>query len=60
MFPGQRVPENVLWSYITQISSALKTIHNSGLAARVIDLTKILVTSKMRYDLLLSPAAVFF
>lgn len=49
IFSGSRhVPENVLWSYIVQLASALKTIHNTGLAARVIDLSKVLLTSKMR------------
>ena len=50
VFGGSRhVPENVIWSYIVQIASALKTIHNTGLAARIIDASKVLVTSKMRY-----------
>lgn len=43
------IPESTLWSYITQISSALKAIHGSGLAARNIDPSKILVTGKNRY-----------
>lgn len=43
------MPEQVLWSYIVQIASALKVIHSAGLAARVIEPSKILVTSKMRY-----------
>lgn len=42
------IPENTLWSYITQISSALKAIHGSGLAARNIESSKILVTGKNR------------
>ena len=46
---GPAVPEPVLWSYMVQIASALRTIHGSGLAARVIDASKILLTSKMRY-----------
>lgn len=46
---GPIVPEPVLWSYIVQIASALKVIHSAGLAARVIEGSKILVTSKMRY-----------
>ncbi|KAI8328065.1 hypothetical protein BD560DRAFT_417449 [Blakeslea trispora] len=40
--------QETLWSYITQIASALKTIHGSGLAARNIDLKKILMTGKNR------------
>ena len=46
-----QIPEMVLWSYITQIASALKTIHSSGLAARVVDITKIILTSKNRVRL---------
>ncbi|KAH0614057.1 uncharacterized protein H6S33_005943 [Morchella sextelata] len=48
---GPIVPEQVLWSYIVQIASALKVIHSAGLAARVIEGSKILVTSKMRIRL---------
>lgn len=46
-----QIPEMVLWSYITQIASALKTIHSNGLAARVIDVTKVIVTGKNRIRL---------
>ncbi|KAG0172981.1 PAB-dependent poly(A)-specific ribonuclease subunit 3 [Apophysomyces sp. BC1015] len=42
------VPEATLWSYITQIASALQTIHCAGLAARNIEPNKILVTGKNR------------
>ncbi|KAF8473436.1 hypothetical protein BDZ91DRAFT_770578 [Kalaharituber pfeilii] len=42
---GPAVPETVLWSYMVQIASALRTIHQSGLAARVIDASKILLTT---------------
>ncbi|KAI8339265.1 hypothetical protein BC941DRAFT_268994 [Chlamydoabsidia padenii] len=42
------IPETTLWSYITQISSALKAVHGSGLASRNIDVSKILVTGKNR------------
>lgn len=48
---GSHVPEHVLWSYIVQIASALKSIHNGGLAARLIDPSKILLTSKGRIQL---------
>ncbi|KAF8425868.1 hypothetical protein EV426DRAFT_34063 [Tirmania nivea] len=48
---GPAVPEPVLWSYMVQIANALRTIHGSGLAARVIDASKILLTSKMRIRL---------
>ncbi|BFZ59394.1 PAB-dependent poly(A)-specific ribonuclease subunit 3 [Saitoella coloradoensis] len=51
-YEGQAaVPEKVIWSYITQITSALRAIHSAGLAARCIDPTKILMTSKMRIRL---------
>lgn len=46
---GRHVPETAIWSYIVQIASALKSIHTTGLAARVLELSKVLVTSKMRY-----------
>lgn len=46
-----QISETVLWSYVCQIASALKTIHNGGLAARVIEPTKILVTGKNRIRL---------
>ena len=50
MFAGSRhVPENVIWSYVVQMASALKTIHSTGLAARTLEISKILLTSKMRY-----------
>ena len=45
------VPEQILWGYIVQIASALKTIHANGLAARMIHPSKILVTSKDRIRL---------
>jgi len=45
------VPEQVLWGYIVQIASALKAIHGSGLAARLITPSKILLTSKSRIRL---------
>ncbi|KAK6524857.1 PAB-dependent poly(A)-specific ribonuclease subunit 3 [Arthrobotrys megalospora] len=40
--------EHMLWSYIVQLASALKTIHAAGLAARVIQPNKILLTNKNR------------
>lgn len=45
------IPETTLWSYITQIASALKAIHASGLAARNIEPSKILITGKNRLRL---------
>ena len=45
------VPEQTLWVYMVQIVNALRTIHAQGLAARVIDASKILLTSKNRIRL---------
>lgn len=45
------VPEAVLWTYIMQIASALKAIHGSGLAARILDPSKIILTGKNRVRL---------
>ena len=45
------VAEQVLWSYMVQIANALKNIHASGLAARIIDASKVIVTSKNRIRL---------
>ncbi|KAG6180354.1 hypothetical protein E4U27_002819 [Claviceps purpurea] len=45
------VPETVLWGYISQIANALKSIHSLNLAARCIDVTKIILTDKNRIRL---------
>ncbi|KAF9649713.1 hypothetical protein BDM02DRAFT_3113348 [Thelephora ganbajun] len=45
---GSLVPERTLWSYIVQLASAIQAIHDAGLVVRVMDSTKILVTSKNR------------
>ncbi|KAF6120807.1 poly(A) specific ribonuclease subunit PAN3 [Phyllostomus discolor] len=42
------LPESLIWAYIVQLSSALRTIHTAGLACRVMDPTKILITGKTR------------
>lgn len=47
----QHIPEQILWGYMTQIANALKAIHSNGLAARVIDASKILLTGKNRIRL---------
>lgn len=46
-----QVSEVTLWSYLTQLASALKIVHGHGLAARVIDTSKVLVTGKNRVRL---------
>lgn len=45
------VSEQILWGYVVQIASALKAIHSVGLAARVIDPSKVLLTSENRVRL---------
>jgi PAB-dependent poly(A)-specific ribonuclease subunit 3 len=44
----QHVPERTLWSYIIQIASAIKKVHEWGLAVRMVDVTKILVIGQNR------------
>ncbi|KAG9511265.1 PAN2-PAN3 deadenylation complex subunit pan3, partial [Fragariocoptes setiger] len=39
------LPENLLWHYIIQISSAIRLIHSQGLAYRVLDPSKVLITT---------------
>ena len=48
---GAPIPEQVLWAYIVQVASALRSIHSMGLAARLLDPSKILLTSKGRIRL---------
>lgn len=45
-----KISERTLWSYIIQIASALKAVHDAGLAMRVIDPSKIIITGKNRYS----------
>ncbi|TGJ83338.1 hypothetical protein E0Z10_g5418 [Xylaria hypoxylon] len=45
------VPEKALWSYLVQLSSALKVIHKAKLAARCIDISKVILTDKNRIRL---------
>ncbi|GLB44144.1 putative regulatory subunit of the poly(A)-nuclease (PAN) deadenylation complex, one of two cytoplasmic mRNA deadenylases involved in mRNA turnover [Lyophyllum shimeji] len=42
------IPERTIWSYIVQIASAIKKVHDVGQAVRMIDVTKILVTGQNR------------
>ena len=50
-YSTSHVPEETMWSYIVQIANALKSIHFAGLAARVIDATKVLLTDEGRIRL---------
>lgn len=46
--PPSLLSESLIWSYIVQLSSALRCIHGSGLAARTIEPSKILFYGKSR------------
>lgn len=43
-----QIPERVLWSYICQLASALRTIHANNMAARCVEPSKVLRTGKNR------------
>lgn len=45
---SMQVPERTLWSYLCQLTSALRSIHSSNLAARCIEASKVLRTGKNR------------
>lgn len=45
---SMQVPERTLWSYLCQLTSALRSIHSSNLAARCIETSKVLRTGKNR------------
>ncbi|CEQ42692.1 SPOSA6832_04537 [Sporobolomyces salmonicolor] len=45
------LPERVLWSYIVQIGSALKCVHQTGLAMRTVEVNRVIVTGKNRVRL---------
>jgi len=57
----QSIPERTLWSYIIQLSSAIKKVHEQGQAVRVIDVSKVLVTGQNRFVRFLSflPRLIF-
>ena len=43
---SNRVPERTIWSYVIQIANAVRTVHDAGLAVRLLEATKILVTAR--------------
>eukprot|EP00127_Corallochytrium_limacisporum_P002603 Clim_evm39s134 gene=Clim_evmTU39s134 len=45
---SQMVSESILWSYVIQLTSALRMIHAQGLACHVLDGSKVLITGKNR------------
>ncbi|GAA6060894.1 hypothetical protein JCM10212_000177 [Sporobolomyces blumeae] len=49
--PPASLPERVLWSYIVQIGSALKCVHQNGLAIRTLEVNRVVVTGKNRVRL---------
>jgi len=49
--------ENLIWTYVIQMTSALRHIHSAGLACRTLDPTKILIINKTR--LLLNCCGIF-
>eukprot|EP00096_Caligus_rogercresseyi_P006307 TRINITY_DN2264_c0_g1_i3.p1 TRINITY_DN2264_c0_g1~~TRINITY_DN2264_c0_g1_i3.p1 ORF type:complete len:588 (+),score=166.05 TRINITY_DN2264_c0_g1_i3:240-1766(+) len=55
--PHTPLPENVIWTYIIQLTSALRQIHSAGLAYRTLDPTKILILEDNR--LLLNCGGIF-
>lgn len=48
--PVEPIPEATIWSFVIQISNAMKAVHDRGLAFRVIDATKILLTGASRSE----------
>lgn len=51
------LPESLIWTYVIQLTAALRHIHSAGLACRTLDPTKILVINKTR--LLLNCSGIF-
>lgn len=43
--------EQIMWTYIVQIASAMKAVHGSNLAVRCIDASKVILTEKNRIRL---------
>ncbi|KAG6901730.1 hypothetical protein C0995_008618 [Termitomyces sp. Mi166 len=52
------IPERTIWSYIVQIASAIKKVHETGQAVRNVDVTKILLTGQNRSVLTINQAIV--
>ena len=48
---GPGMHEQELWSYLVQLASALKSVHDVGLAAQTVLASKVLLTSKNRVRL---------
>ncbi|KAH9834391.1 uncharacterized protein C8Q71DRAFT_768506 [Rhodofomes roseus] len=48
MTQSPRLPERTIWSYVIQLARAVKAVHDAGMAVRIIDATKVLVTGQNR------------
>ena len=51
------LPEQIIWDYIIQLTSIIRTIHASNLSCRILTASRILIDSKSR--LRLSGAGIF-
>lgn len=50
--PTQKVmPERLIWSYVIQLTAAIRQVHSSGLCCRVIDPSKVLLIGNSRLRL---------
>ncbi|KAK0545967.1 PAB-dependent poly(A)-specific ribonuclease subunit 3 [Tilletia horrida] len=45
---NMQIPERTFWSYIVQLTSALRAVHKAGLAVRYLEASKVLKTGKNR------------
>lgn len=45
------MPEHLIWGYVAQVLNALKAIHGAGLAARLLEPSRIVVTGQSRIRL---------
>ena len=51
---NNRLPERTIWTYLIQIAGVLRAVHEAGLAVRILDVTKVLVTGKNRQAIVYS------
>lgn len=42
------IPESTIWSYVIQLTGALRVIHAAGLACRSLDPSKVVLTARSR------------
>uniref|UniRef100_A0A1B6C5K5 PAN2-PAN3 deadenylation complex subunit PAN3 n=2 Tax=Clastoptera arizonana TaxID=38151 RepID=A0A1B6C5K5_9HEMI len=45
---GSLLPESIIWSYVIQLTGALRVIHAAGLASRSLDPSKVLLSGRSR------------